>query len=676
MDMNVRNALRMIDAATGCISTEEQLEFAADFTKPMCSFANPGTGKSHSLINGLIMAQTYHKVPGRKINAMSFTKDATYELKARYDKACKKCGITPTVTFNTFHSICREIVLNRFPDMEIKGGIDWENDLNALQQYMKQRGIDTEDMQYVKNVILAITEMNTKLCYAEDNVLSKFTFKKLDMPIEIFQQLRSDMFGYGVITKKIPQGDIPTYALYVLALDEKLQQKYRDKYKIMVVDEFQDMSKLYLTILSMISSNLIVIGDMKQQIYGFNGACAEIVQEYIKMFPNAKKVALTQSFRCKNEIARYATKVYWPNDKSVVPFLGTGNGAKIKVCKDEELPLHDIVENIKREFNKEDVGHARQTMFLFRNNFSITPIAEELYQQEVPFRVKKFYRVQDYPIFRDLCVLGLLAMEPDNEVYQKFAIRLFPEFKQYQDWNNPFLKAFNGKSIFSKEYRFRESSSIDFMNALKKAKEYIADGRSASVVLGCFWGIYEEYIIEHKWWLLEHERDFYLDLVRGIVETKTFPRMISEENEKLGKVQQANNALMGIKCYTMHSAKGLEADDVYILDADEGIIPSKKNLDKLLRAGCDYEAARMVREERNLLYVAITRAKENVVITYYKDLTQLIKSPENNDYSDLDSEYENVHADYDEVGAFLRIINLDVDVDVKRSGKETEVSSL
>ena len=152
--------------------------------------------------------------------------------------------------------------------------------------------------------------------------------------------------------------------------------------------------------------------------------------------------------------------------------------------------------------------------------------------------------------------------------------------------------------------------------------------------------------------------------------------MISEENEKLGKVQQANNALMGIKCYTMHSAKGLEADDVYILDADEGIIPSKKNLDKLLRAGCDYEAARMVREERNLLYVAITRAKENVVITYYKDLTQLIKSPENNDYSDLDSEYENVHADYDEVGAFLRIINLDVDVDVKRSGKETEVSSL
>lgn len=241
MDMNVRNALRMIDAATGCISTEEQLEFAADFTKPMCSFANPGTGKSHSLINGLIMAQTYYKVPGRKINAMSFTKDATYELKARYDKACKKCGITPTVTFNTFHSICREIVLNRFPDMEIKAGIDWENDLNALRQYMKQRGIDTEDMQYVKNVILAITEMNTKLCYAEDNVLSKFTFKKLDMPIEIFQQLRSDMFGYGVITKKIPQGDIPTYALYVLALNEKLQQKYRDKYKIMVVDEFQDM---------------------------------------------------------------------------------------------------------------------------------------------------------------------------------------------------------------------------------------------------------------------------------------------------------------------------------------------------------------------------------------------------------------------------------------------------
>lgn len=659
MDMNVRNALRMIDAATGCISTEEQLEFAADFTKPMCSFANPGTGKSHSLINGLIMAQTYHKVPGRKINAMSFTREATYELKARYDKACKKCGITPTVTFNTFHSICREIVLNRYPSMKIKESIEWEIDLKVLCQYMKQKGIVTDDMQYVKNVLLAINDMNTKLCYDEENVQTKYSFKKLDMPIQIFQELRSDMFDYGVIKKKIPQGDIPTYALYVLALDEKLQQKYKDKYRIMVVDEFQDMSKLYLTILSMISSNLIVIGDMKQQIYGFNGACSEIVQEYLKMFPDARQVSLTQSFRCKNEIAKYATKIYWPNDRSVVPFLGTGSGAQIKFCKDSELPLHDIVEKIKKEYVREDLSNARQTMFLFRNNFSITPVAEELYQQGVPFRVKKFYRVQDYPIFKDLCVLGLLAMEPDNPLYQKYAIRLFPEFRQYQEWNNPFLKAFNGRSIFSKEYRFKESSSIDFMNALAKANKFIADERSASVVLGCFWRLYDEYIIEHKWWTLEHEQEFYLDLVRTILENKTFPRMISEENEKLGKVQQANNALMGVRCCTMHSAKGLEADDVYILDADEGLIPSRKNLDKLLRAGCDYEAARMVREERNLLYVAITRAKENVIVTYYKELAQLIKSPENNDYTKLDIEYENVNVDFDDVGAFLRIINLD-----------------
>ena len=666
MTKQEKEMLDLIDARTGTFSTDEQLEFASNFTQPTYSFSNPGTGKSHSIVKALIMLQTYHRVPGRKINAMSFTREATAELKARYDKACKKCDIVPTVTFNTFHSICNTIVKYKYPSMKIKKGWDWESDLEMLQEYMHKRGVDADacdNMYYVKQVIKSIDTLNHSLIYDDTAVSLTYAFKKLEMPLEIFQGLRTDMFTYGLIMKCIPQGDIPNYALRVLAEDTKLQNQYKEMYQVMVVDEFQDMTKLYLTILALISKNLVVIGDMKQQIYGFNGACPQIIREYLKIYPDARQVNLTQSFRCKNEIADYATTIYWPNDVTTQAFKGTGDGGTIQVVSDKQLDLKSIVEKIKVEQDKEDRASARTSMFLFRNNFSITPIAEELYQQNVLFRVKRFYKVMDYPIFCELSKLGLAAMEPTRRQYQVDAISLFPEFRGYNEYTNPFLQACQGKSIFDIEYKFREASSHDFMLAMQRAKALIDANATADKVFNVLWKIYEEYIIERKWWKLEHNKQFYIDLVTPIVTKKTFQTMIAEEWDKSIKTQDAMNAGMGVKCFTMHSAKGLEAHDVYILDVDAGIFPSAKHFKELLDLGCEYEAAKMVREERNLLYVAITRAKENVYITYYDELTSLVSSPKHNKYSELDAVYEATNDDYDDVGAFLRSINLKDKVD-------------
>lgn len=653
-----RDALKLIDAMTDTVSTEEQMEFAADFTTPVISFANPGTGKSHSLIKGLIMLQTYHKIPGKKINTMSFTKEATAELKARYDKMCKKCHMTPTVNFKTFHSICRDIVLSRYPNMKIKEGFDWDKDLNALAEYMKKRGLDAEDMYYVRKVAVAIDKLNNSLCYDPLNVIRQYSFKSLKMPIDIFQDLRSDMFIYRVIRQIIPQGSIPLYALYVLGTNKDIQSSYKQKYEVMIVDEFQDMTKLYLVILSMISSNLIAIGDLKQQIYGFNGACSEIVDEYMKTYPNARVLPLTQSFRCKNEIANFATRVYWPNDTSVVPFKGTGDGATIEIKQSAELNLTDIIKEVKVEEDKEDRENAKSTMFLFRNNYSMTPIAEELYKQGVPFRSKKFMKVMDYPIFHELTDLALVAMEPSNESYQVNAVKWFPEFRGYGISSNPYLEVIKGKDMFSINYKFREESSWDFFNLMKEASVLIKRGSSAKAVFAKLLPLYDKYIIEGKWYRLDNDLDFYVNLVQTVISSKTFPKMVAEEYDKARKVEDAYNLNMGVKCYTMHSAKGLEADVVYMLDMDEGIIPSRKNYDKLIAAECDYEAAKMIREERNLLYVGLTRAKEKVVITYYDQLTELISKPQQNSYTHLDNVYASTKMNFNDVQTFLTSINL------------------
>lgn len=660
MNIDVRNALLMIDAMTGTISTEEQLEFASNLTKPRSCFANPGTGKTHTLVNGIILAQTYYKIPGRKINAMSFTRESTAELKARYDRACAKCWIKPTATFNTFHRICRQIINEQWPGMKIVSGYDWDVDVRMLQTYMEQRDFTSEDMFYVKKVLQAIVSLNSQLCYDDIHVQSMYAFKELEMPLDIFQDLRADMFTYGVIRKKIPQGDIPIYTLYALLTNDYLRKKYKEMFQIMLVDEFQDMTKLYLVILSMISTVLIVIGDMKQQIYGFNGACPDIIAEYLKIFPDADQVELTKSFRCKNEIADYATQLYWPNDKRVKAFTGVGDGGVVNIRQDNELNIRDIVAKVKIEQDKEDRANAKTTMFLCRNNFSITPIIEELYRQNVLFRVKTFYKVMDYPIFRELSILASVAEEPTDPMRQAKALQLFPEFKGYNEYNNPLLQYLKGgKSLLSARYMYREESSVKIIEALNVARQRIREKSSAGKVFNSLWHVYDKYILEGKWWKFEHDKDFYIDLVASIVESKTFPEMVSEEWDKEKRNNDNIAANMGVQCLTIHSAKGLEANDVYILDADDNIMPNAKKISKLIQAGCEYEAAKAIREERNLLYVAVTRAKDNVTITHYDRLSPLILNPKDNEYSYLDEIYACSKNEFDDVGAFLRILNME-----------------
>ena len=662
-------SLQILSARLGQKLTEEQMEFASNFTSPLISFSNPGTGKSFSTVAGLILAQTVHGISGRKINAMSFTNAATAELKAKYVDACKKISLTPTIQFNTFHSICYSIVKEVYPNMVIRERNDLKKELPILATYMQQYGVNTTDMFYVRHVLEAINFLNSALIFDETNVKNSFKFKKLEMNIEVFQSLRREWFLLGACTLNITQGDIPIYALFVLETNESIQKKYCEKYYIMVVDEFQDLSLLHLKILSLITYNLVAIGDMKQQIYGFNGASQQIVDEYLKIYPNAKIQNLTKSFRCTNEIAEYSTRLIYPNDHNIKPFEGIKDGGKIKIIPNKDLNLKEIVSAIKEEQMKIGYTKFRDTMFLFRNNNSAVPLAEELYKQGVAFRMNKFAKIMDLPIFKQLCELAMIAENPNNEQYLEAIPKLFPEFRKYNSVNCPLLIAIrkSGKGIFDINYAYEEVSSIDILNAIKRASIVMRKENSAGRVFNALLPIYEKYIIEGKWWLLQYEKEYYYDLVADIVNNKTFKQMIVEEYDKERRIKDCINANTGVRCYTVHSAKGLEADDIYILDAEDKVFPNSSVLKKYIEEGCEYEAAKEVRNERNLLYVAVTRAKENVYISYHLNLTELIENPIDNSYSYLD----NIKKDYDDVNAFIKLFNLKNSSYIKRTKEDS-----
>lgn len=646
--------LTLYSARVGCQLTDEQIEFASDFTKPVLSFSDPGTGKTFSLIAGLITAQTLHKVPGPEINVMSFTRAATAEISNRYKEACKKCLMTPTVQFNTFHATCLNLIKEAYPNLKIKNKRDLETDLKLLGCYMEAAGIPNTDYAYRKSVLSAINTLNSSLAFDTENIRQYIEFCKLEISVEEFQEIRKSWLLYGLTAMEIDKGDIPIYALYVLCSRQDIQIRYKNLHRIMVVDEFQDLSLLHLEILSLISKSLVAIGDIKQQIYAFNGASQQIVEEFRKLYPGAKEVSLTKSFRCKNNIADFATRLIRRNNRSIIAFKGESEGGEVSIVDSNHLDLSKIIETVRHEEEERDRDKKKNTMFLFRNNVSAIPIAEALYKSRVAFRMPKLQIIPELPIFGDICKLVDAAIAPGeyNLVYE--ALSLLPEFKKYSFYENPVVNVMRqtGTTLFDVPYRFSDTATLKAVNRMQDAAVAVMAKKSAGQVFNILWDVYCTSIIQGKWWLLPNTKEYYCRLIAAIVNTKDYATMINEELDKKKFNIDCINAGYGVRCYTVHSAKGLEADTVYLLDADNYIFPNKKKIDELVANECILAAAKEIRNERNLLYVAVTRAKERVVISYNDDLTALVGSPEDNEFDSLDSFYESTKKVYDDVQAF------------------------
>jgi len=661
-----RNRVIEICARVGITMTEEQIEFASNITKPLVSFSNPGTGKSSTLTVGLLVAQTLHRIPGDKICAISFTKLATRELSVKYAQTCKLFNMTPTVNFNTLYSVCLSIVKEEFTTLRPKSGYDYETDLALLKEYMLQEGINVNHMSEVRKVLEAIDSLNSSLTFDRQNIEMSFKFKKLNIPVDAFQNIRREWFLRGLSEGSITQGDIPIYALYVLCRKPEVRKKYLKRFKVMVVDEFQDLSLLHLRILSLITTNLIAIGDIKQQIYAFNGACLQIVQEYMKIYPDARVVNLTQSFRCRDEIATFATSLIRGNDPTIEAFKGTKPGAEIKIIPSKQLSLSDIVAQVKAEqlrtISEDEVGKKQKSfMFLFRNNVSAIPLAEELYKQEVNFRMPKFMPIYEMPIFNDICKLAQAAAYPRNEEIVTKALRVFPEFKYNWKGLTAVLKLMSdlNMDLMDVPYPYKEMSSGQIIAAMSQARLCMDREDSAGKVFNSLLPVYEKYVIDYKWYIFPREKEYYFNLIKPIVNNKTYSRMYSDETEKLKIIRDSINGGFGVRCYTTHAAKGLEANHVWLLDADEGVFPNASMMQEYIEMGCEYEAAKELHNERNLLYVAATRAMDSLTICYDKEVSCLISNPDSNKYCFLDKVYAATRKDFDDIGAFNELFKID-----------------
>ena len=647
--------ISIIEHYIGKPYTSEQREFIRDFRRNIISFSNPGTGKTHTLVGGIIMATKCHGVQPSRIFCMSFTNAAVEEIKGRYKVLTEKVKCPRGCTIATFHSLAGQIMRDAYPTMRTRDNSNSADTIEEMCQYMEKLDFFeyNADKVLAKKIIKVIESLNSSFVYEREHVENSYEFKKLEIPFEEFESLRRSWFMKGVIQDAISPGDIPQYCLYALLSDPTIANKWLGKYDVMIVDEFQDLSLIHLQILSRVAKTLIVVGDMKQQIYAFNGSSPDIVEAYMRERPDAVVCNLTKSFRCSQKISEFATNIIKQNDPNIEAFTGWDVPSSIQFIKKENLDWSELLK---------DVGQTNtyDYLILYRNNASVIPIIEELYSRGIPYRIGKGRSVSatDIPVIKSLCALVDAAWQPYDQKKVQTALMLFPEFRQY-GYNQPVLSAMqsSNKSVFDVRYKYQQQSSLDILNAMKLAAQRIKDGKSAGTILNGMREVYRKYIYPKEWFMLSYDEEYYINMAAHVCNGRTYPDMVRREELKKIKANECNQAGYGVRCYTIHSAKGLEADKVFILDCEEGLFPNAKTMKDKVDKKCLYEVAVDIRSERNLLYVALTRAKTDVVISYVNTPSLLLTDPENDLYTSYDRIYSEQHKIYDDATAFYQMYN-------------------
>ena len=635
--------------------SEEQREFAHDFTRDIITFANPGTGKTHTLTAGILLAQQYYKIDPRKIFCMSFTRAATYEIMGRYKVLAKKLRASTDAEFGTFHSLANKILASAYQHMEVVESYDTNTAIEDMSKYIQKLMPEYPfDKKKVYQIMKVIDELNAAFIFDDDNISRKYSFRRLNMPVADFNKLRRQWFNRGIISNQISQGDIPIYCLYALLQKPEVASIWNGKYDIMIVDEFQDLSLLDLEILNRVATRLIVVGDMKQQIYAFSGACPEIVDAYKKARPDAVTCNLTQSFRCPQEVADLANKIIKPNLNAEADFKGRDYLNQESDC----ISIKDRTEiNWSEVFKDTNSTNLNDILILYRNNASTIPILDELFERKIPFRCPKFVRVTEIPVLKTICTLVTSAWKSTDPDLAQAAIEILPEFR-FQKYNARKIANVmrnSTKNIWELDSLMEQQSSKDIFNFMHTANQKILDGKSAGTVIASMLPIYDKYFAQYEFF--PNEQRYYLNMAAGICNRMTYPEVVAREQAKYNWHLNGISSNMGVRCYTMHSSKGLEGNIVYLLDVNEGLFPNATQLEKKTQVGCLYDAALDIRSERNLLYVAVTRAKKQLVISYSDNkLANLISTPDMNMYQKYDEVYRTEYRLHDDIGAFSNLM--------------------
>lgn len=600
----------------------QQQDAVTTVNGPLLVLAGAGTGKT-KVITTRIAYMLHKGIPPSSIVAVSFTNKAAREMRERVaglvsDKAAKQ------VELSTFHSFALKLLRQNHELAGLKANFSIADERESMGLLR-----DTIKEQNLEEVIPAAVAAE-KISQFKDKL---FTEKRFEKSSKIFDRVLLknlfDAYNRRLRLFNLVDFDDIVYLLVLLLKENPdVLKKIQSRYPYLMVDEYQDTSNNQFELVRLLAGereNICVVGDDDQSIYSWRGANPESIQEFLRAFPKCKRVTLEQNYRCSPNILNAANAVISENQNRVGKTLWSNQPNQhflrlhtAESERDEAIFVADTIGSLRYENENYD-----SVAILVRANNQALPLEQVFQERNIPYIVHGGTKFFDRREIRDLVAYLKFAHNP-SDLNSLFRVINMPSRgvgiatlekikKHFEERSDSHQTAVDILSELSHAHKGIES----FLTVWRPALERLLAAHSRQATIDALRYSFENVGLRQE--ILETSSsmqiaNFRLDLV------ERFFQMMAEitlEDESLSglidalhldepQFERKKDAKGAVQIMTIHSSKGLEFPNVFVVGAEENILPHERSIDTI--GG--------VEEERRLFYVAITRAKKRLFISH------------------------------------------------------------
>ncbi len=598
---------------------EAQKEAVLSLEGPLLIVAGAGSGKTKVLTSRIAHIIKNKKAFPNQILAVTFTNKAAKEMENRVSKILGSSA-TGLSWLGTFHSICAKLLRKHASAVGLNYNftiIDTDDQIRLIKNICKGENIDIKQIS-PRFVIAIIDRWKNKGMYPNEvKINHKDIYEKTILPVyKIYQRKLSELNACDF-------GDLILHSVKILEKNNDIRQIYSKNFKYILVDEYQDTNFIqskWLDLLAEENKNICCVGDDDQSIYSWRGAEIKNFLDFDKIYKNTKVIRLEQNYRSSKNILSVASKLISYNQnrvgKTLKSSMSKGDLIKLncfKNGKDEAIGISDEVEKFKKKFSLNKIA------ILVRAIFQTREFEERFLKIGLPYRIIGGIKFYERAEIKD-CVayLRLIHQEKDDLAFERIV-------------NNP--KRAIGDSTIKTIHEYSKKNKMSLESSARKMINENLIKPKAKLGLSLFLDLISKWRNDLKIKKFNHVK-----LLQILLDESGYSAMLKNkkdlENEnRLENIKELLSAMKEfdnlesfldhvslatsidqdwegekINMMTMHAAKGLEFDIVFLPGWEEGLFPHQKSIEEKGHNGLE--------EERRLAYVGITRAKKNVIISF------------------------------------------------------------
>lgn len=593
---------------------KEQEEAIMHWDGPAMVLAGPGAGKTYVITNRVKALIDEYGVKPEQILVVTFSKAAAVEMKERFEMLTG--GQRLPVRFGTFHSVFFQILRLAY-HYEVKDIATPALKYRFLEETLNETGYEVDDKKEF------LSDIEKEISRVKGEGIEIDCYFSSACSAEIFQKMYR---GYQEKLQRhrcLDFDDMVVYTYQLLKEREDIRRRWQAQFRYLLIDEFQDINRLQYETVCMLAepeNNLFIVGDDDQSIYGFRGAKPGIMLSFPKRFPDTKQIVLGVNYRCSDEIMKAAERLIGKNneryEKHIVANKGKEQPVHMKKCENLPDEAEKIVAQIQM-YQKEGIAYQEMAV-LFRTNMQMRLLAGKLMEHGVPFTMREnLPNLFDTWMAKDImCYLQLALGNRSREKFLKIANRpvrylsrtaftesevSFDKLRAYYAMKN---QEWMEERIWNFEYDLKNLASLSPYAAI----HFIRKGIGYDEFLKTYAD--ERNVNADDWFdVLDEMQEMARDK-KSIPEFLSFVENYGDTLEEIRQEQKKQQVKEepGVSLMTMHASKGLEFPVVFVPTLNEDIVPYRKAVQE-----------GNLEEERRMLYVAMTRAKTYLHLSFVKE---------------------------------------------------------